>query len=211
MATEAEFKSGSGIQHALMFHKRAIVVLDVTHAVVIPCIRASDTDIRDDAEYTLVVDASKAVEHVPCDFKVHIGIFHFFPQLINVCNHQLIKRNFNIVQYKLLFYHFIKFVLEIFSGTGYEMQFDKCCQCGGAFNTHIILDFDLGNLVCGLCKGNNCLEIQPANYYVLKLISKTPFDRLSSIKFNDKIFYELVDALISNFEFRFGKKLKSLS
>ena len=105
---------------------------------------------------------------------------------------------------------FIKFVLEIFSGTGYEMQFDKCCQCGGASNTHIILDFDLGNLVCGLCKGNNCLEIQPANYYVLKLISKTPFDRLSSIKFNDKIFYELVDALISNFEFRFGKKLKSL-
>ena len=81
MATEAEFKSGSGIQHALMFHKRAIVVLDVTHAVVIPCIRASDTDIRDDAEYTLVVEASKAVEHVPCDFKVHIGIFHFFPQI----------------------------------------------------------------------------------------------------------------------------------
>lgn len=106
---------------------------------------------------------------------------------------------------------FIKFMLELFKNTGYALEFSHCSQCGGEFGTKVLFDFDLGNFVCGLCKGNFCVDASLKALGSFKLIDSTPLEKLETVKVLDSVFAEMLTILNQNFELRFNRKIKSLS
>jgi len=104
----------------------------------------------------------------------------------------------------------IKFLLDVFKLTGYELQMERCQSCGGTFNSHILLDLDSGFLVCGLCRGVNCMELSLNDLSILRMIDKTEYERLKTIKANTQVLQDLVLILNANFTERFQHILKSL-
>ena len=104
----------------------------------------------------------------------------------------------------------IKFLLDVFKITGYQIQMERCQSCGGTFNSHILLDLDSGFLVCGLCRGINCLELSLSDLAILKMIDKTEYERLSTIKAKEEILQDLIVILNANWNMRFQHILKSL-
>ncbi len=104
----------------------------------------------------------------------------------------------------------IKFLLDVFRITGYELQLNKCQNCGGAFNTHILLSWNSGSLICGLCRDNNCLDVSLPEWTILKMINQTEYDRLKSIRTKEGVLESLIRILSANFSERFQFTLKSL-
>ena len=78
-AAETELKTEVCVYNTLMFHNLAVVVKNVAGNRVVPSVRSTNTEVRDDAEHAMVVHAAKAVEHIPSDFQVEVGIFPFVP------------------------------------------------------------------------------------------------------------------------------------
>lgn len=106
---------------------------------------------------------------------------------------------------------FVKFSLQLFKIAGYELDFSKCSLCGGAFNTHVIFDFDLGNFVCGLCKGKFFKEIGFATLNTFKILNETDVGRIGTVKILSSSQFEMLEIIKQNFETRFNRKLKSLT
>lgn len=104
----------------------------------------------------------------------------------------------------------IKFLLDTFKISGYQLEMNKCQNCKGDFNTHILLDLDTGNFVCGLCKTNACVEVNFNQFTILKMIDATDYSRLASIKVKESVLTDILTLLNFNFSQRFQKSLKSL-
>ena len=118
---------------------------------------------------------------------------------------------------KILAYHtpqpqivFCKFALDLFDLSGYKIELDRCKQCNGEFNTHIIFDYDLGGFICGMCPCSAGKEISLSALKSLNIIQNTEIERLDSIKINDINLKEISSVLAENFAFRFNKHIKSL-
>ena len=106
---------------------------------------------------------------------------------------------------------FVKFALHLFKNSGYALQFLRCGVCGGAFNTKVLFDFELGNFVCGLCKGNDCKEIGFNCLSSFKILNSTDINRVSTVKISSQVLEEMLEIITKNFELKFNRKIKSLS
>lgn len=114
---------------------------------------------------------------------------------------------YEIVEPKIVL---IKYFLEVLKLSGYGLNMERCQNCGGAFNTHILIDVDFGNFVCGLCRTSASIELSLNEHAILKLIDKTDFNKIGTIKAKPAVLNSLVKALSANFCARFGCELKSL-
>lgn len=102
----------------------------------------------------------------------------------------------------------IKFMLEAFKIAGYSMNFECCTDCGNSFTDDKYLDIDLGNFVCSRCVTMHGKLLPPKVFDTLKDINTHDTEQLLSI--DTKHLTECLNVLITNFYYRFGKKLIDL-
>ena len=101
-----------------------------------------------------------------------------------------------------------KFLVIVFEGVGYKFALNACNTCGGKFINYRYMNLEYGDITCSNCKTLNCIEITPAEYSALRLLSITEFERLTTLKLNGEILKSLFNLLNKNFEYRFNKKLE---
>ncbi|MBO7508467.1 MAG: DNA repair protein RecO [Clostridia bacterium] len=107
-------------------------------------------------------------------------------------------------------YVLIKYLLSIFSGMGYRLEYDACSVCGQKFSGKRYLNLDFGEVVCTGCKTANCLEISPRTTSTFKILSNTDYDKLGTVKLSGGSDDEALNVLNINFDRRFSKKLNLL-
>ena len=88
---------------------------------------------------------------------------------------------------------FVKFVLELMSSIGYDIQFDTCGNCGkSSDNMHL-------DAVSGLMLCDNCSSVPPSklDYKILKLISTTEYDKLHTLNLKQYNLMGIANNLVS--------------
>lgn len=100
----------------------------------------------------------------------------------------------------------IKFLLKVFEGAGYPINFLECSSCKAMITGRKFFNFEIGEIVCGNCKKNTSIEISPLVFSSLKIINQTPYEKLKSIKINNDGIMGALRLLSDNFEWRFGCK-----
>jgi DNA repair protein RecO (recombination protein O) len=96
-----------------------------------------------------------------------------------------------------------KFLLKIFEATGYKLNLNKCASCGSEFFGKRYFCMETGEICCVGCKTYNFLEILPQTHTNFRLISNTPYEKLSTLKLS---IGECLDLLVLNFKIRFNNK-----
>ena len=105
---------------------------------------------------------------------------------------------------------FLKFCLELFKCTGYEINFDTCKTCGKSLQG-TNLDLNCGALVCDNCKTQNSVAVSSSSAKILQMINNLPYEQLQTIKLSQTQFAECRKLFVCNFNCLFEKKLKSIS
>lgn len=103
-------------------------------------------------------------------------------------------------------YVLLKFLINTFSISGYDIKFDKCNSCGGEF-VKKYFDFSSGGIVCNSCKSYNSVELENVTLSALRLISENSYDKLANIKLAKNSEQKALKLLCENFENKFDKKL----
>ena len=101
-----------------------------------------------------------------------------------------------------------KFMLSAFDIFGYKITFDKCSICGQKLLVHKMFNFSHGDITCYGCKSMGSIELSDGVYSVMRIISMTDFEKLSTLKLNDEMTRQVFDLLCKNFNYRFGKSLQ---
>ena len=100
-----------------------------------------------------------------------------------------------------------KFMLETFKLNGTPLNAQKCSNCGtGAFEK-LFINTSTGELECVSCKSFCSEEILPNVLSAMKILSKTDFEKLGTLKLSAESEILLLKLLVKNFENRFGRKL----
>ena len=102
----------------------------------------------------------------------------------------------------------IKYMLEVFRMTGNEIVFDFCSNCQKNMTKDVYLDINLGNFVCVRCSTVTSKLLPPKVFETLMIIHQTDLERLSELKMENKL--QSLNVLITNFYYRYGKKLTDL-
>jgi len=105
----------------------------------------------------------------------------------------------------------VKFVLSLFENAGYSLNFSRCKNCGNEFQGGARLVLNSGQIDCLLCDdGNNSILISPQVLANLKILSNLDYNELAKLKVNDEVLHDMLYILITNFSYRFNRKIKSL-
>lgn len=104
------------------------------------------------------------------------------------------------------FYVIDKFLLDIFCAMGCNFITDKCSSCGATLGSRY-LNLDIGELVCPACKTSSCISVSDACYSALRILSSTPYDKLTSLKFGGMGEAQAFNLLSRNYEWRTGYTL----
>ncbi len=102
----------------------------------------------------------------------------------------------------------IKFLINIFNGLGYQLSLNKCSSCGGPFVNRRFLNLYTGEITCYGCKSPNSVEISAGVHGILRVLTNTDYEKLSTLKLAENLVKETLNLLLLNFEERFSKKLK---
>lgn len=100
-----------------------------------------------------------------------------------------------------------RFLIKVFEGVGYNFDLGKCNTCGNAFLTKIYMNLKYGDFTCSKCRIGETQEVPLNVYSCLRLISKTDYDKLSTIKLQSYVQDQIQDLLSKNFLNRFGRIL----
>ncbi len=103
-----------------------------------------------------------------------------------------------------------KFFLEVFRQSGYALAFDRCKVCGQSLFHNYFLNIETGAFVCDLCKTDECMKVDFPTFATLRLLSKTSFDKLQTLKTHSHILGNMLVVLNANFTGKFGVVLKTL-
>lgn len=80
----------------------------------------------------------------------------------------------------------IFFLINALNFCGYDINYSKCCNCGGKIGEKAYIYLNGGGFLCGdCCKDNSMLVPQPV-YKVFKFISQTQIASLATIKLETK-------------------------
>jgi len=104
------------------------------------------------------------------------------------------------------YYVIDKFLLSILNASGFGFFSDNCAGCGG-LTTIKYLNLNIGEIVCPQCRNSFSIQISNACYSAMKLLDKTDYERLSSIKFGGMGEVQAFNLLSKNFEYRTGYKV----
>ncbi len=102
----------------------------------------------------------------------------------------------------------LKYMLEVFRMTGYEIVFDSCSNCQKSMTKDVYLDINLGNFVCVRCSTVTSKLLPPKVFDTLSTIDKVDLDNLSELSVENRL--QSLNVLITNFYYRYGKKLTDL-
>lgn len=102
------------------------------------------------------------------------------------------------------YYVLIKFLIKIFEAMGYKLNLHNCAVCGEKFFGKKFFCLDTGEISCIACKPLNSIEISTNGHTVLRIISNTNYDKLSTLKVNVE---ETLRLLKLNYKMRFNKEL----
>ena len=104
------------------------------------------------------------------------------------------------------YYVIDKFLLSILKAMGYQFFSDKCSSCGAPLNLRY-LNLDVGELVCPACKTSLSIQLSNACYSAMKILDKTDYNRLSTVKLGGMGEVQAFNALCKNYKFRTGKSV----
>ncbi|MBO7527289.1 MAG: DNA repair protein RecO [Clostridia bacterium] len=102
----------------------------------------------------------------------------------------------------------IKYLIKAFEIFGYKITFDKCSICGQKLLVHKIFNFSHGDVTCFGCKSLDGIELNDGVYSVMRIISITDFEKLSTLKLKAELVNDVYELLCKNYYYRFGKKLE---
>lgn len=104
------------------------------------------------------------------------------------------------------YYVIDKFLVNLFKNTGYAFLTDKCSCCGGTLNIKYF-NFEVGEVVCPMCKNGITEQIAPATYTALRILDQTDYEKLPSVKFGGMAEVQAFNLLSKNYMFRTGYKV----
>lgn len=107
------------------------------------------------------------------------------------------------------YYVIDKFLMNIFNAMGYGFLTDTCSSCGSHLSLKYF-NFEIGEIVCPSCKNAICEPISDACYSALRILDKTDYDKLSTVKFGGMGEVQAFNLLSKNYQFRTGYKLIDL-
>ena len=97
----------------------------------------------------------------------------------------------------------VKYLLNLFYSEGYELSHFKCTNCGNKLGESRFLDLNSGEVLCASCKTDYCLRISFSQSALLRVISQTKFDQLSTVHVSQ----DNLDAVLSVLKKNLEKKL----
>ncbi len=100
-----------------------------------------------------------------------------------------------------------KYLLNLFSGAGYPLNMTKCSSCGAEITGKKFFNYEIGEILCGNCRTYTSEELSPVVVNSLKIINNTEYDKLSTVKLSDENIKGVLELLIKNFQYRFGKEI----
>ena len=103
----------------------------------------------------------------------------------------------------------IKYLTDLLSYEGFRLNLDRCSACKSKFVGKIYLNMEQGELVCSNCKTTDCIEIAPAVYNSIRIVSNSDYELLGNIKLKQPIIQQALNLLVKNFENKFSCRLKS--
>ena len=104
-----------------------------------------------------------------------------------------------------------KFVLFLLYNAGYGLNLVHCKVCGAKYDGGASLDLNAGQLNCLLCgDSDNKLLLSPQVLQSLSLLDRLDIDELGKYKVPSGVVEEILHILITDFSYRFNKRLKSI-
>ncbi len=102
------------------------------------------------------------------------------------------------------YYVFDKFLLSVLKNMGYGFLSDKCSACGTNLE-HKFFNFDVGEIVCARCQNSMCEKVSDATYSALRLLDKTEYEKLHSVRLGGMGEVQSYHLLCKDFLFRTGQ------
>lgn len=99
-----------------------------------------------------------------------------------------------------------KFLINIFKAMGYGFLTENCSSCGAVF-LNKYFNLEVGELVCAGCKNTLCVPVSDACYSAIRLLDKTEYDKLSTVKFGGMGEVQAFNLLSKNYQYRTGYQL----
>ena len=103
----------------------------------------------------------------------------------------------------------LKFSETVMKNLGYQINFEKCNSCEMPYTNKIFLNLDSGEFVCLACKNQNSISISNQAFSVLKIVERTDYNRLSTVKIPQTVSKEALLIVCKNLEHRLTKILHS--
>ncbi|MDD2445253.1 MAG: DNA repair protein RecO [Clostridia bacterium] len=100
----------------------------------------------------------------------------------------------------------VKFLIRIFETMGYKLNLNKCAVCGNDFFGKRYFCLDTGEICCVGCKEINTIEISAESHTILRIISNTDYNKLTSLKFK---FIDCFNLMKFNYKLRFNKEVQN--
>lgn len=100
-----------------------------------------------------------------------------------------------------------KYMLNVLALSGYGLNFKTCGVCNMQIAGDIVLSPNTNEFCCVSCSGGYGKTVSKKCYNVLKIISATPFEKLSSIKEKEVDLKQCVDILKYDINNVFGVNL----
>lgn len=101
------------------------------------------------------------------------------------------------------YYVIDKFLLFVFDNMGYRFLREKCTSCNASLDLKY-LNFQTGEIVCPKCRTSFSAQISNACFSAVKLLEKTDYDKLSTVKLGGMGETQAFNLLGKNFEYRTG-------
>jgi DNA repair protein RecO (recombination protein O) len=102
----------------------------------------------------------------------------------------------------------LKFLCDVMAMEGFRLNLLKCAACNQAFLNGAYLNPDDGEVVCTACKKPYFIPIPPAVQSSMRILGNTQFEALKTIKIKESILNDALGFMTSNFNHKFGVKLK---
>lgn len=102
----------------------------------------------------------------------------------------------------------LKFLCDIMAMEGFRLNLSKCASCNQAFLNGAYLNTEDGDVVCVACKSPYSVFIPPAVWSSIKILNGIELEELRTIKIKESILNDALNFMVSNFNQRFGTKLK---
>ena len=99
-----------------------------------------------------------------------------------------------------------KFLLNVFKLMGYGFLTDICASCGSHLSMKYF-NFEVGEIVCPGCKNGICEPISDACYSALRLLDRTDYDKLSTVKLGGMGEVQAFNILSKNYQCRTSYKM----